>query len=133
MQAGKCNVRYGMPVVAASIVVGEGNNKTTSNTSQEKDTPFEDGPPQPAALAPLIPPDQRPCPECDSQIVEGWLPDYAGQPVIATRWHPGSAKASGGLLLHQPMMRADAKATIPVRAFRCVRCGFLKLYARDVG
>lgn len=68
-------------------------------------------------------------------MVEGWVPHYIGQYAMAARvaWHPGPPEMKQGLFHSQTLVPPKNDDLIPLTAFRCVRCGFVELYARAVG
>ena len=68
--------------------------------------------------------DQKKCPKCSGNMVQGFVPDYSHQQALLEGWHEGQPKKSFWTETKAP--RAEG---IPVGAFRCEKCGFLELYA----
>jgi hypothetical protein len=56
---------------------------------------------------------------------EGFVPDTTFGGVLQSSWHPGPPETTwlSGVNLNKD-------ATLPVTAYRCITCGFLKFYAK---
>jgi rubredoxin len=61
------------------------------------------------------------CPDCRVEMQEGFVPDHYSQ-TIRSQWHPGPGtdKTFFGNL------KMDSEKMIPIVAYRCPECGFLK-------
>ena len=72
-----------------------------------------------------MPNKNMPCPKCQSEMVQGFVPDYfsAGRSAVVA-WLAGSPKKDFWSKTKAP--RADG---VPIGAFRCQGCGFLEFYA----
>jgi hypothetical protein len=70
------------------------------------------------------------CPDCDEAMAEGFVIDmgHYNQPGLST-WHPGKPTQKKFLGIEAGLdVKSTARAT--VSAFRCPRCGLLRLYAK---
>jgi hypothetical protein len=69
--------------------------------------------------------EQRNCPDCGGEMVEGFILDMAYGGGVAPRWIKGRPQWSwwSGL---KNRKEAECRA---VETYRCVGCGLLKLYA----
>ena len=67
------------------------------------------------------------CPDCQTTMEEGYLPDRTYTRVELTRWVPGKPVQSlwglKGFFWKDP-------TGIPVTTYRCPKCGCLKSYAK---
>src|SRR5262245_23257891 len=70
--------------------------------------------------------DNPSCAECAAPMEEGYLPDFAYASVVLTRWVPGKP-VQGMCGLRGFFWRSRG---VPVRTYRCPKCGQLKSYAR---
>jgi hypothetical protein len=69
----------------------------------------------------------RVCPKCQSAMERGYLPDIAHGMVMRASWNPGEPEVRrfiGGI-------KWKPKESLPVTAYRCVKCGFVELYVED--
>ncbi len=72
------------------------------------------------------------CPDCNEKMEFGFIPDATYGAVVETHWHPGTPKEakffgiSSGTVIEKARM-------IPVRAWRCPKCGLLRVYAKAEG
>ena len=67
--------------------------------------------------------DNKLCPECNGNMVEGAIVEYRRNSVAPEEWVEGEPRASrwtGGL---------KNEERFEVSTYRCDRCGFLKMYA----
>lgn len=64
------------------------------------------------------------CPKCNSQMVQGFIPDHTHGAHLVGSWHEGAPKKS-----FWRGTKAPISAGIPIGAFRCSGCGYLELYA----
>ena len=65
------------------------------------------------------------CPKCGSAMDVGYLPDMGSGGIFRTWWNPGIPEVRrffGGVKWKQ-------KEAVPTTAYRCVKCGFVELYA----
>jgi len=67
------------------------------------------------------------CPDCEVDMVEGFLPDNAHLANLQIYWHPGPAKQTKFLGMDNGV-KVQGRRTIPVSAFRCAQCGLIRLY-----
>jgi RNase P subunit RPR2 len=62
------------------------------------------------------------CPECNGNMVEGTMADYRHSTVAPEEWIKGPPEVSWtGTVKNEERFQ--------VTAYRCTRCGFLKMYA----
>jgi hypothetical protein len=57
------------------------------------------------------------CPDCEVAMKEGWIPDANYLFTVQPNWREGTPRGKGG------------RRQVPVQAFRCPDCGYLRLYA----
>jgi ribosomal protein S27AE len=65
------------------------------------------------------------CPKCGSAMDAGYLPDMGHGVVFRSWWNPGIPEIRrfvGGI-------RWKQKEAVAMTAWRCVKCGFVELYA----
>ena len=68
--------------------------------------------------------DNKSCPECNGNMVEGTMADFRHNSVVPQEWVSGEPKVSwAGRLKNEERYQ--------VTAYRCTSCGFLKMYAKD--
>jgi len=67
---------------------------------------------------------QRKCPDCGSEMVEGFIPDKTFGGMLVPRWLRGSPERSiwTGVKTRKRECRS-------IDTYRCVKCGLLKSYA----
>ncbi|HEY5936226.1 MAG TPA: hypothetical protein VIU61_16360 [Kofleriaceae bacterium] len=66
------------------------------------------------------------CPKCQSAMAPGFIPDkFDKLHGKLSVWRAGEAKSSFWAGVTSP-----DETTIPIRTFRCVKCGYLESYAR---
>jgi hypothetical protein len=66
--------------------------------------------------------DNKFCPECNGNMVEGTMADYRHSTVAPEEWINGQPEVSWtGAVKNEERFQ--------VTAYRCTRCGFLKMYA----
>jgi hypothetical protein len=76
------------------------------------------------------------CAECGIPLALGFLPDSTVGPVKLGHWHPGPARSEryvGLDTFDERNVKTEWERAIPIRAYRCPKCGLLKLYALDQG
>jgi hypothetical protein len=66
------------------------------------------------------------CPKCQAEMAPGFIPNQIDK-VHATLpvWRAGEAQKS-----FWAGVTSSSETRIPIRTFRCVKCGFLESYAR---
>ena len=64
------------------------------------------------------------CPKCSGIMEEGFLPEHGRSFVIASTWHEGEPEPS-----FWRGTKIDPMKEKKIRSFRCVKCGFIELYA----
>lgn len=67
----------------------------------------------------------QPCPKCNGQMAQGFVPDYSYGAVVVGAWHGGLPKKSFWSRTKVPR----AGTGMPIGAFRCEECGYLEFYA----
>jgi DNA-directed RNA polymerase subunit RPC12/RpoP len=67
---------------------------------------------------------QNACPECGSAMEEGFIPDMTWGGVLPSAWHPGQPQRAW-----LTGVKYKAEQIVPLTAYRCTKCGLLKLYA----
>jgi len=70
------------------------------------------------------------CPDCDSAMEKGFLPDHGHAAVHRPTWHRGDAEPLLSFGFIKSGIKYDKNETIPVIAYRCTNCGLLRSYAR---
>ena len=76
--------------------------------------------------------DRDHCAECNATMESGFIPDASFMGVWQTCWHRGDAEQANTLLDQLKTgagVKHDKKQMIPIVAFRCTNCGWLKFYA----
>jgi ribosomal protein S27AE len=68
--------------------------------------------------------DNQFCPECNGTMVEGTVIDYRHATVAPEEWIEGQPQVSW-------TGKVKNEERYQVIAYRCSRCGFLKMYARQ--
>ena len=66
------------------------------------------------------------CPKCNSEMVQGFIPDHAHGAHHVGSWHEGRPKKS-----FWTETKAPVSGGIPIGAFRCKSCGYLELYSNE--
>ena len=65
------------------------------------------------------------CPKCKSAMEEGFIADYKGESSAkVSKWVEGEPERSFWLGI-----KTEGRVNLPVKTFRCVRCGYLESYA----
>ena len=71
------------------------------------------------------------CPDCGTEMEEGFIPDATHGPVWQTCWHRGTAESKTLLGMQTGTgINYDLTNMMPVTACRCTSCGLLKFYAK---
>jgi len=65
------------------------------------------------------------CPDCQTKMEQGFLPDDVGGNYTQACWHPGGSSERNWLM----GIKTIKEKRKPVAAYRCPQCGPLKLYA----
>ncbi len=68
--------------------------------------------------------EQKKCPKCAGNMVQGFVPDYSHQHARVLGWHDGQPKKS-----FWTGTKAPIDEGFPIGAFRCEKCGYLEFYA----
>ena len=67
------------------------------------------------------------CPKCRSAMEEGFIADFVGHGAAkVAKWVEGEPERSFWLGIE-----TDGRVKLPVKTFRCIRCGYLESYARN--
>jgi hypothetical protein len=66
------------------------------------------------------------CPQCQGELVQGFIPDYSREAKYVSSWVEGQPKTSPFSYTKVPL-----GGGIPIAAFRCKGCGYLEFYADD--
>jgi predicted nucleic-acid-binding Zn-ribbon protein len=67
------------------------------------------------------------CPKCKSAMEEGFIADHTAQSsATVSKWVEGEPKRSFWLGI-----KTDSEVNLPVKTFRCIRCGYLESYAQS--
>ncbi len=69
------------------------------------------------------------CPDCGTEMEEGFIPDATYGAVLQTCWHRGTAESKTFLGMGTGI-KYDPTNMMPVTACRCTSCGLLKFYAK---
>lgn len=72
------------------------------------------------------------CADCSETLEIGFIPDATIGPVKQSHWHPGAAvhERFVGLEAYDKRgVKTDWEQAVPVTAYRCPRCGLVKIYA----
>ena len=64
------------------------------------------------------------CPKCEGQMIQGFVPEYAKECAVVSEWHEGAPRKS-----FWAGTKIKPGEGVPIGAFRCQRCGFVKCYA----
>jgi len=68
------------------------------------------------------------CPDCRVVLKEGWIPDHCRHEERECHWSPGTPVTKR--ILGLPVgLKVDIAALAPIVAYRCPRCGLLRLFA----
>ena len=71
------------------------------------------------------------CPDCGTEMEQGFIPDATQGAVVQTCWHQGTAESKTFLGIETGTgIKYDRTNMMPVTACRCTRCGLLKFYAK---
>jgi ribosomal protein S27AE len=68
------------------------------------------------------------CPKCNASMMRGHMPDITHGGVVQERWTPGDPEELRFLGM-KAGIKSKPKESLPIVAYRCVKCGFLELYA----
>ena len=68
------------------------------------------------------------CPDCDTEMTEGFLPDTIEGASVQSHWHAGPVKPRKFLGMPNGVQVHSFK-TLPLTAYRCADCGLVRLYA----
>ena len=68
------------------------------------------------------------CPDCESVMDDGFLPEVIYGANIQTHWHSGVVEQKKRLGMDNGI-KVDARKTLPITACRCPKCGLVRLYA----
>ena len=72
---------------------------------------------------------KRTCPDCGTEMVEGFVLEYGTMALAESIWHPGKPKNKN----HDPVAidntSLDYSSAIKISVFRCSNCGLLNRYA----
>jgi hypothetical protein len=69
---------------------------------------------------------ERRCGKCESTMREGFLIDRAHNSARVARWAEGAPE-----YWFLGMLRLRGRRQLPIRTFRCSKCGFLESYAAE--
>ena len=69
------------------------------------------------------------CPDCGTEMEEGFIPDAFRWMMLQTCWHRGTAE-SKAFLGSGTGIKLDRTKMLPITACRCTSCGLLKFYAK---
>jgi len=70
----------------------------------------------------------RSCPDCQSKMDEGFIPDASYGTILQSHWHAGSPKKA--TLLGMPAgTKVNKMQMTAIAAYRCSNCGLLRCYA----
>lgn len=71
------------------------------------------------------------CPDCNSAMEPGFLPDAGYREIRQSYWHRGEPEASRflGMKVSREAVRYDADEAVPITTYRCARCGLLRSFA----
>jgi len=69
------------------------------------------------------------CPDCEAEMEAGFVPDFTISSAIQMLWHPGKAEAKTVLGKRSGSLKLDESKFIPTTAYRCSKCGLVRLYA----
>jgi hypothetical protein len=73
--------------------------------------------------------ERRPkCPDCDTEMESGFVPDLTYGGYDRAHWHRGEALPKK-FMGFPAGMAVSAKDMAPIRAMRCTTCGLLRLYS----
>lgn len=64
------------------------------------------------------------CLRCQGFMAAGFVPDFASAGTLPMVWHPGKPEKS-----FWTGIAVNKKQTMPVRSYRCNRCGYLEFFA----
>ena len=80
------------------------------------------------AKAPDPMPEPPRCPDCAVGMVVGFIPDATFRGMLLSHWHQGAPKTEEVLGIPTGVKVFGVKS-MPIRAFRCPKCGLLRSYA----
>jgi hypothetical protein len=67
------------------------------------------------------------CAKCQKSVMEaGWIPEATRDGLVQSAWLPGPPEPRH-FFFRMPWKKDER---IPVRAFRCPKCGYIEFYAR---
>ncbi len=67
-----------------------------------------------------------PCPKCQGQMIQGFIPDYTEGAKYVASWVEGHPQTSVFWYTKVPM-----GGGIPIATYRCKGCGYLEFYADE--
>lgn len=73
------------------------------------------------------------CSKCDSEMEEGFMPEWTHPTLSVSKWYPGSPKETEVKLLGLKVgewLDVNAEKMRLITTFRCTGCGFLESYAK---
>jgi Domain of unknown function (DUF6487) len=65
------------------------------------------------------------CPKCNGDMQPGFIPDFGYGSILPSSWMEGEAAKNW-----MGNVKIKGKPRLPTSADRCVKCGFLELYAK---
>ena len=71
------------------------------------------------------------CPDCDSKMEIGFLPDSQNTVHFSTMWHPGEAVLGTVLGMKTGGVKIDRYQQLQTVAYRCPQCGLVRIYAEN--
>ncbi|QDV18258.1 hypothetical protein Pan153_29150 [Gimesia panareensis] len=75
------------------------------------------------------------CPDCETEMETGFIPDNTFLGEFQTKWHPGDPESAGGTFFGMKVknrtqtVKVDESQMRKVITYRCPACGLLRSYA----
>lgn len=75
------------------------------------------------------------CPDCETEMEKGFVPDNTFLGALQTVWHPGDPESAGDTFFGMKVknrtktVHIDESGTRKISTYRCPACGLLRSYA----
>ncbi|WP_414651876.1 PF20097 family protein [Gimesia maris] len=75
------------------------------------------------------------CPDCEKQMVKGFIPDTTLLGALQATWHPDDPESAGGTFFgfktknRTKTVRIEESRTKKIISYRCPECGLLRSFA----
>lgn len=75
------------------------------------------------------------CPDCETEMEKGFVPDNTFLGALQTVWHPGDPESASSSVFGMKLknrtqtVHVDESGTRKITTYRCPTCGLLRSYA----